>query len=128
MLILLSNTGDSPLYAQIIDQIKTKILAGDLRPGDPLPSIRQLASELLISVITTKRAYQELESMGLIETRPGIGTFVAHNADLQAPDRRLQEIGSQLRTVIANARRLGLSDEQVRELLDAHLVVEDDQR
>lgn len=128
MLILLSNTGDSPLYAQIIDQIKTKILAGDLRPGDPLPSIRQLASELLISVITTKRAYQELESMGLIETRPGIGTFVAHNADLRAPDRRLQEIGSQLRTVIANARRLGLSDEQVRELLDEHLVVEVDQR
>ncbi len=128
MLILLSNTGDAPLYAQIIDQIKTKILAGDLRPGDPLPSIRQLASDLLISVITTKRAYQELETMGLIETRPGIGTFVAHNGDQQAPDRRLQEIGSQLRPVIANARRLGLSDDQVRELLDKHLALEDDQR
>ena len=77
MQIYLSNSGQEPIYAQITRQIKQQILSGALRPGDALPSIRLLAKELRISVITTKRAYEDLERDGFILTQPGRGSFVA---------------------------------------------------
>ena len=77
MQIYLSNSGQEPIYAQITRQIKQQILSGALRPGDALPSIRLLAKELRISVITTKRAYEDLEADGFITTMPGRGSFVA---------------------------------------------------
>ncbi|HCW51249.1 MAG TPA: GntR family transcriptional regulator, partial [Clostridiales bacterium] len=70
MLIVLDNSNPAPLYQQIVDQVRAKVLAGEIQPGTQLPSIRQLAADLLTSVITTKRAYQELEAAGLIQTRP----------------------------------------------------------
>ena len=75
--ILLRNTGGQPIYEQIADQIKGQILDGSLAAGTALPSIRLLARDLRISVITTKRAYEELEREGLIQTVPGKGSFVA---------------------------------------------------
>lgn len=77
MQIYLSNSGQEPIYAQITRQIKQQILSGALRPGDALPSIRLLARELRISVITTKRAYEDLERDGFILTQQGRGSFVA---------------------------------------------------
>ena len=77
MEIYISNSGAKPIYEQITDQIKAAILAGRLAQGEPLPSIRFLAKELGISVITTKRAYEELEAAGFIHTLPGKGSFVA---------------------------------------------------
>ena len=77
MEIYLSNSGQEPIYAQITRQIKEQILSGQLHAGDALPSIRLLAKELRISVITTKRAYEDLESAGFIITQPGRGSFVA---------------------------------------------------
>ena len=77
MQIYLSNSGQEPIYAQITRQIKQQILSGALHPGDALPSIRLLAKELRISVITTKRAYEDLEADGFITTMPGRGSFVA---------------------------------------------------
>ena len=77
MQIYLSNAGQEPIYAQITRQIKQQILSGALRPGDALPSIRLLARELRISVITTKRAYEDLERDGFILTQQGRGSFVA---------------------------------------------------
>ena len=75
--IIIRNTGDAPIYDQITQQIKGLILRGDLKEGEALPSMRLLARELRISVITTKRAYEELEREGFITTVPGKGCFVA---------------------------------------------------
>jgi len=116
MFIILGSNSDVPLYEQIAIEVKAKILAGELKPGDPLPSIRQLASELLISVITTKRAYQELESGGFIETRPGKGTFVSDTVHASPIDRRVQEVKGQLQEAIRIALRIGLSPTELSDL------------
>ncbi len=92
--IIISNTGGVPIYDQITRQMKTFILRGELREGDALPSMRLLAKELRISVITTKRAYEELEREGFITTVPGKGCFVSpQNPELQREEslRRVEE-------------------------------------
>ncbi|MCI9415682.1 MAG: GntR family transcriptional regulator [Clostridiales bacterium] len=89
MNIVIRNTGDTPLYEQIVNQIKSAIVAGELQPGDPLPSLRLLAKELRISLITTKRAYEELEREGFLTTMAGKGCFVApQNAELLREEQR----------------------------------------
>jgi len=108
VLIVLGHNRDTPLYEQIVEEIKAKILSGELEPGAPLPSIRQLASDLLISVITTKRAYQELESQGFIQTQQGRGTYVKELDKGAASQRRSEEIESRLREVASLARRMGV--------------------
>ena len=92
--IIVSNVDSTPIYEQITRQIKAKILGGELQPGEALPSMRLLAKELRISVITTKRAYEELEREGLITSLTGRGSFVA-----PVSSERLRE--AQLRTVEA---------------------------
>lgn len=77
MIINLSPQNPAPLYHQIVEQIKAKIIAGEMKPHEPLPSIRRLAKEVTTSVITTKRAYEELEREGFIYTRAGMGSFVS---------------------------------------------------
>ena len=92
--IILSNSSGKPIYEQIADQVKEQILAGALSAGDALPSMRVLAKELRISVITTKRAYEELEREGFLTTVPGKGCFVApQNPELVREDtlRRAEE-------------------------------------
>ena len=94
MELYISNSGQEPIYAQITRQIKQQILSGQLHEGDALPSIRLLAKELRISVITTKRAYEELERDGFLTTIPGKGCFVApRNLELVREDtlRRVEE-------------------------------------
>ena len=87
MEIYISNTSGVPIYAQITEQIRAKILSGELKEGEALPSIRLLAKELRISVITTKRAYEDLEQAGFIYTLPGKGSFVAE----QNPEMHREE-------------------------------------
>ena len=77
MNILITNTSDKPIYEQIFTQIRDQILSGALQPGQPLPSIRSLAKDLRVSVITTKRAYEELEKAGYLNTVPAKGSYVA---------------------------------------------------
>lgn len=92
--IILSNSSGKPIYEQISDQVKSQILSGTLAEGDALPSMRLLAKELHISVITTKRAYEELEREGFLTTVPGKGCFVApQNPELVREDtlRRAEE-------------------------------------
>ena len=92
--IILSNSSGKPIYEQIVDQIKEQIMTGTLAAGDALPSMRLLAKELRISVITTKRAYEELERDGFLTTIPGKGCFVApRNLELVREDtlRRVEE-------------------------------------
>ena len=94
MNIVISNSGEIPIYEQIASQIKSAVIAGEVKPGEPLPSLRFLAKELRVSVISTKRAYEELEREGFLTTVPGKGCFVApQNPELVREDtlRRAEE-------------------------------------
>ncbi len=119
--LFLSPSDSSPMYAQIIDQITAKVLSGDWAPGQPIPSIRQLAASSKVSVITVKRAYLELEHAGVIVTRPGKGSFVADSLDIPLQLAR-QDFNAALHTMLDAAGRLKLDppailDEVKRELL-----------
>ena len=92
MNIIISNSSNKPIYEQITDQIRQMIMNGELRPGEPLPSMRFLAKELRISVITTKRAYEELERDGFICTQVGKGSFVADSNQEIVREAQLREI------------------------------------
>ena len=114
--ILINNSSSVKLYEQIENQIKSQILNGTLMPGDPLPSIRGLAKDLKVSIITTKRAYEELEREGFIETVVGKGTFVSGaNAD-RLKEAALSEMESRLEEIIISAKSMGLTLEECIEI------------
>lgn len=109
MRIIISNASSDPIYRQIADQIRDAVLRGELVEGAPLPSIRGLAKELQVSVITTNRAYEELEKEGLITSIPGKGSFVAvHNQELLR-EKRLHLLEEQLTDAIEEAKLMGIS-------------------
>lgn len=108
----LSTSDSTPMYGQIIEQVTAKILAGDWLPGQPIPSIRQLASASKVSVITVKRAYLELEHAGIIVTRPGKGSFVAESLDLPRQLAR-QDFHAALAAMLDAAARLRMSPGQI---------------
>lgn len=115
--IILSNSSGKPIYEQIADQVKEQILVGALSAGDALPSMRVLAKELRISVITTKRAYEELERDGFLDNVPGKGCFVApQNRELlrEAQLRRVEDV---LALAVDEARKGGFSLSEMQELL-----------
>ena len=117
MQIMISNSSKEPIYEQISKQIQAKILSGELPEGTPLPSIRQLAKDLKISVITTKRAYEELEKLGFIYLIVGKGSFVAEqNLDV-IREKKLRVIEEQLSAVISNSKEIGLSYDELQDLL-----------
>lgn len=116
--IIIRNTGDVPIYEQIVRQVKSQILRGELREGDALPSMRLLAKDLRISVITTKRAYEELEREGFLATIPGKGCFVApQNAELVREDA-LRRVEEHLAHAVEAARAGGVDRRETSELLD----------
>lgn len=117
MQIIISNSSKEPLYEQIFKQIQSKILSGELKPGKTLPSIRQLAKDLRVSVITTKRAYEELEKAGFIYLIVGKGSFVAEQNLEVIREKKLQGIEEQLSAVISNSKDIGLSYEELQGLL-----------
>lgn len=117
MELYISNTGQEPIYAQIPRQIKDKILSGELKEGDALPSIRLLAKELRISVITTKRAYEDLEAAGFIVTMPGKGSFVAPQNPALHREESLKQVESHLQEAVDAARRGGITLAEVSETL-----------
>ena len=117
MEIFLSNAGQEPIYAPIARQIKQQILSGQLRAGDPLPSIRLLAKELRISVITTKRAYEELEADGFSVTQAGRGSFVAAQNPALLREEHLKKMESCLQNAVDAARLGGISCEEACETL-----------
>ena len=103
MELYISNSGQEPIYAQITRQIKAKILNGELQQGDALPSIRLLAKELRISVITTKRAYEELEREGLITSQTGRGSFVAQVSGARLREEQLRAVEAHLAQAVREA-------------------------
>lgn len=115
--IIISNAGGAPIYEQICSQIKTKIMSGELAEGDALPSIRLLAKELRISVITTKRAYEELEREGFLVTYPGKGSFVAGKNLELIREERLRQIEELLSRARELAAQCGLTDAELAEML-----------
>ena len=118
MEILISNTSTSPIYEQIASQIKDAILSGDLTEGSPLPSIRSLANDLHVSVITTKRAYAELEAAGFIVTVQGKGTFVAGGNLELLREERLRAVEAALTHIITDARATNITPEELHEMID----------
>ena len=117
MNIIISNSSQDPIYEQIVIQIKTSIMKDGISQGDALPSIRGLAKELRISVITTKRAYEELERDGFIETVPGKGSYVSgQNKDL-IREKRLATIEKKLVEVITESKLINLTLEDLQSIL-----------
>ena len=113
--IIVSNMDSTPIYEQITRQTKAKILGGELQPGE-LPSMRLLAKELRISVITTKRAYEELEREGLITSQTGRGSFVAPVSSERLREAQLRTVEDHLTDAVQAARLAGLSADEFAEL------------
>jgi GntR family transcriptional regulator len=117
MNIVISNASPDPLYEQISKQLKKSILNGELSPGDQLPSIRGLAKELQISVITTKRAYEELEKEKFIESVTGKGSYVADQSRSVLKEKRLKIVGEKLAEAVSESKALGVGLEELQEML-----------
>jgi GntR family transcriptional regulator len=117
MRVLLSNSSSEPIYEQIVRQIRAQIIAGELEEGGLLPSIRALARDLQISVITTKRAYEELEKEGLIDTVGGKGTFVAAQNPEFLREKRMKVVEEKLVAAVTEARLLGVGPAELAEML-----------
>jgi len=115
--IVISNSSDEPIYQQIINQIKEQILKGELTESEPLPSIRKLAKELNISVITTKRAYDELEREGFIVTVAGKGSFVATINKEIFRETKLKFVEDKMTEAIETAKAVGLTLEELQEMV-----------
>ncbi len=116
--IILSNTSGRPIYTQIADQVKEQIMTGVLAPGEALPSMRLLARELRISVITTKRAYEDLERDGFLENVPGKGCFVAPQNRELLREAQLRRVEEHLTRAVEEARKGGLSLAELQEMLN----------
>ena len=118
MELIIRNTDNQPIYEQICQQVKSQIIAGQLTPGESLPSIRALAKDLKISVITTKRAYDELEAQGFVHTVAGKGSFVAEKDLALIREQRLRDIEDHLSAAAELARACGLAPEELAEMLN----------
>ena len=117
MQIIISNNSKDPIYEQIYVQIKKHILTNELQAGHSLPSMRQLARDLDISVITTKRAYEELEKNGFIYSIVGKGSFVSEQNNEMIKERKMKVIEEQLLTAIQNSKEIGINLSELKELL-----------
>ena len=118
MNIIISNSSDEPIYQQISRQIKNLIIEGKVKEGDALPSIRKLAKELQISVITTKRAYEELAKEGFINKIAGKGSFVAPQNKSLLREKRLKIVEEKMLEAIQAARTIDLSLSELKDMLN----------
>ena len=118
MKIIISNSSPDPIYEQVAKQIKAQIISGDLAEGDALPSIRKLAMELQISVITTKRAYEDLQKEGFIDTVSGKGCFVAMQNKELLREKKMKTVEDLLSDAVSEAKKLGISFKEIKEMLE----------
>ena len=123
MKIIINSSSMVPIYEQIMDQIKAKITAGDLKENDALPSVRTLAKELKISALTVKKAYDNLEQEGYTVTVHGKGSYVAAANKERMKEEQRREVEEDLDNAVQKGRRCGLKDEEIRELFE--LIMED---
>ena len=117
MKIIISNSSPDPIYEQVTRQVKAQIINGGLREGESLPSIRRLAQDLQISVITTKRAYEELEKEGFIDTVEGKGSFVAIQNKELLREKKMKIVEEKMAEAVDEARLLGITRAELEEML-----------
>lgn len=117
MNIRISNASSDPIYIQILSQIRQSILNGELAAGDHLPSIRQLAKDLQVSVITTKRVYEELEKEQLIDSVVGKGSFVSGANQDFIRERRMKQLEAKMLEVIQESKELGMNSQDLIDYL-----------
>ena len=115
--IVISNQSGKPIYEQIVEQVKALIISGELKEGDALPSMRLLAKELRISVITTKRAYEELEREGYVMSVPGKGCFVAGKSRQLLQEEKLRLVEEKLAQAVEVAKKTEITLNEMTELL-----------
>lgn len=118
MNIIISNSGSQPIYEQITGQIKNMVMNGQLKEGDALPSMRTLAKELRISVITTKRAYEDLERDGFITTVVGKGSFIKAADTRLIREEKLKQIENLLSEAVTLAGQSGIERMEIEEMID----------
>ena len=124
MKIIINNTSQQPIYDQIVEQVKSLIIGGELQEHQMLPSVRSLSKELKISALTVKKAYDRLEEEGFVTTAHGKGSFVAStNQELLMEEQR-KEVEADMEAVIRKARTSGMEDDEIRELFQ--LIMEDE--
>ena len=126
MYIVLSNSSDLPIYEQIKEQVKTQILSGELSENEMIPSLRQLAKDLKISVLTTTRAYNELEEEGFITSRQGKGFFVMPRGSDLLREQLIKDVETNLNNAILSAQRASMTDDELVQLLKLLLEVSDE--
>lgn len=122
MKIVIKPQGTMAIYEQIVNQLKNAIVTGELKAGEALPSIRMLASDLQVSVITTKRAYEELEKEGLIRSVAGKGFYVCEYNQDYLKEKQLMMLEKRLSEVIEECKNAGLSKEEIMEMVQALFV------
>ena len=118
--IILATNSKEPLFQQIKNQIKNQIFIGKLEEGDALPSIRALAKDLKVSVITTKRAYEELEREGYVISTVGRGTFVTGQQPHVLKEWQMRELENELEKIVQFGKQIGLSKEELIELMEVY--------
>lgn len=118
MNIVISNTSDKPLYQQIKEQIKEAILKGELRDGDLLPSVRAFANDIGVSVLTTRRVYDELEAEGFAVSQAGRGTFVSMGNLELLKESRFKIVEDDLIKAVRNAKLFGITREELNKMTD----------
>ncbi len=117
MKIVISTTMNMPIYEQIVNQIRDAVIKGEVAAGEGMPSIRVLAKELEVSVITTKRAYEELEKEGVIESRPGRGFYVCEQKNDHLREKQMMNIENRILELIAECENAGMSIDDIIELI-----------
>lgn len=108
-----------PIYVQIVDRVRHALEIGGLRAGDKLPTVRALAEELTIAPNTIVKAYNELRRMGIVESRPGVGTIVVESIEEVSRERRVEAVYERLRELVRDAASLGISQDELWERVDA---------
>ncbi len=124
--VIISNASSDPIYIQIMNQIRQSILNGELHAGDSLPSIRQLAKDLQVSVITTKRAYEELEKEKLIDSVVGKGCFVSGANKEFIREQRMKRLEEKMIEIIQESQEIGMTQQEVVDYLT--LLFEEEQQ
>jgi GntR family transcriptional regulator len=108
-----------PIYVQIVDQVRRAVGVGGLRSGERLPTVRRLAEDLAVAPNTIVKAYNELQRMGLVESRPGVGTVVAAGVEEVAREQQVEEVFGRLRALVRDAAALGISEDELWASLDS---------
>ncbi len=114
----ISQAAPGPLYEQVVAAVKREVVSGRLKPGDALPSLRALSADLMISLITVKRAYEELERDGVIYSRQGLGAFVAQSGLVQVREEKARVAKDALTTAVAAARSAGIGRDELAQMLE----------